>query len=197
MEELEIARAMRDGLRSEPVRKLLEAATATGRSTEGALQPDRPVPADARGSQPSWPRRLLDLIATPQWAVPATAAAGILALLLVAQPGTRSGKPLPVVAQLELARTRGEPEGEPAEISIGRDGVVALTVDAAGLDANTLRGTILSGKRRVTDLPLTPDPHLGFAQVVVPAAILPRGDYVLELRDGRGGQLSYAFRVIP
>jgi len=198
MEELEIARAMRDGLRSEPVRKVLEAAIASGRSTEHAPQPARPVSRDAtREAQPSWSRRLLELIATPQWAVSATAAAGVLAALLIVQPRARPAGPLPVVAQLDLVRTRGQPESEPVEISISGDGVVALTVDAAGLDPNTLRGTIRSGSRPVTDLPLTPDPDIGSATVVIPTSSLPRGDYLIELHDGRGAQLSYAFKVTP
>jgi hypothetical protein len=197
MEELEIARAMRDGLRSEPVRKVLEAAMASGRSTERAPQPDRPIlPYAARDGQPSWRVRLLGLIVTPQWALSATAAAAVLAALLIVQPRARPGGPLPVVAQLELARTRGQLESESAEISISGDGVVALTVDSAGLDANTLRGTIRSGNRAVTDLPLRPEPDHGWAMVVIPTSSLPRGDYVLELHDGRGEQLSYAFKVV-
>jgi hypothetical protein len=127
--------------------------------------------------------------------VSATAAAGVLAALLIVQPRERPGGPLPVVAQLDLVRTRGQPESEPIEISISGDGVVVLTVDAAGLDANTLRGTIRSGSRPITAFPLTPDPHLGLAKVAILASSLPRGDYVLELHDSRGEQVSYAFKV--
>jgi hypothetical protein len=45
------------------------------------------------------------------------------------------------------------------------------------------------------DFPLTPDPDLGLATVVIPTSSLRRGDYVLELHDDRGEHLSYSFRV--
>jgi len=196
MDELEIARAMRDGLRSEPVRKVLEAALAASASEDPAQQSDPSVPhAPAGESHPSWSKRLLELIATPAWALSATAAAAVLAALLIVQPGVPPSGPQPVVAELELARTRGEPETETPEISTRAEGVVALTVDAAGLDANTLEGTIRSGNRVVTQLRLTPDTDMGQARIVIPARSLPPGDYMFELRDARGQHLSYSFRV--
>jgi hypothetical protein len=170
LEELELTRALRDTLRS-----------------SGELL--------APSQRPPWAQRFLDLVARPAWSLAATAAAAMLALVLVAQPD-RPGAwaPLPVVADLELTRTRAAPGGQPPAISLAGEGVVSLTIEATGLDSATLAGTI-RGPGTSVDLPIAPPRESGFATIVLPTRGLPPGDYSLALSDGSGNRLSYEFRI--
>jgi hypothetical protein len=138
--------------------------------------------------------------ATSVWnfrAVTAVLAAGALAALLVTPmlANRRASTPQPLVAEIELLQMRGGPTTSPIPVlDIPAPGVVAITVDAGGLDRQTIRGA-LSGPAGPMDLPLVPDPDLGLAKVVLPTEKLPAGDYALELEDGAGRHQRYEFRV--
>ena len=142
---------------------------------------------------------LLQQISTSFWnrrAFVAVLAAGALAALFVAPmvANRRASTPQPVVAELELLRMRGGPAGPIPVLDIPAPGVVAITVDAGGLDRKTIKG-MLSGPSGQVSLPLAPDPSLGLAKVVLATGKLPPGDYAITLEDGAGQHQRYEFQV--
>jgi len=160
----------------------------------------RPRPAEA---VESWSQHLLRYISTPQWSLGATTAAVVLAGILAVETlqgpllggfRPRSASVMPVVAELSLVRMRGA-QGAPPVVQIKTPGAVSITIDAAGLDSASLRATLRGPKDNIELPPLTPDPSLGVATVVVPTQVLGPGSYLLELRDGRGSNIAYKFEV--
>jgi hypothetical protein len=90
---------------------------------------------------------------------------------------------------------RGEPAGRVPVVSLAAPGVLAITVDAGGLDPETIKG-VLSGPTGRVDLPLAPDPSFGLAKVVLETEKLSPGDYAIELEDGAGRHQRYAFQIV-
>jgi hypothetical protein len=160
-----------------------------------ALDPLR----DAAKAREQEPHGWLQQVSTSVWnprAFAAVLAAGAVAALLVAPMMAirRASTPQPVVAELELLRMRGEPTGAVPVLHIPTPGVVAITVDAGGLDRETIKG-VLSGPTGSVGLPLAPDPSFSLAKVVLATGKLPPGDYAIELEDGAGRHQRYEFQV--
>jgi hypothetical protein len=171
LKELELTRALQDALRQAP--QLRHTA--------------RPPP--------SWRSRLWEVVTMPAWGGVAAAAAGILAIALIAQQRTPHAPTLqPLVRELSLYRTRGEAVTG-ATIQAAQTGVVAIRIDTLGLDPTTLTGTLSGPGVLIADLPLAFDAEDEMSKCTVPAGRMPAGDYVIEVHDGRGEHLSYIFRV--
>jgi len=154
----------------------------------------------------TWTQRLLARMSTPAWRLAATAATVVMGTLLAVETlqgpgpgeqtaGLRPGSVMPVVAELELLRMRGQQAGAPPVARIEAEGALSITIDVAGMDPLSLRAT-LRGPRQSLDLPsLNPDPKFGVATIVMPAKDLAPGSYVLELRDAQGSNFAYRFEV--
>jgi hypothetical protein len=103
---------------------------------------------------------------------------------------------MPVVAEVSLVRMRGT-QGAPPVVQVKAPGAVTIDIDAAGLDPSSLQATLRGPKEQIGLPPLTIDPSLHLATVVVPTQVLAAGSYVLELRDARGSNIAYKFEVTP
>jgi anti-sigma factor RsiW len=172
--ELELEKAMRDALRA-------------------AMGPDSPGAGPAR--EP-WSQRLMRMIASPAWSLTTTAATAAL-LVAFAAGWYRAPAPaiVPVVADVQLVRMRGPGDDVAPLVTIADEGIVTLTVDVAGLDPGSLRGTLSGPDGGAIAVPLNDQAGNGEATVSIRSQVLHSGLYNVKVTDRSGSRITYAFEV--